>query len=87
MCYESSVAVGPITSEFDRATGRLIITLQPHASDCGLKTIPGLAATDIPTDIAGEKRSPSAAATPGAYADLKPGENTFWLPVPCPKPP
>ncbi len=85
-CDESSMAMGPITSEFDRASGRLTITLPAGFSPCGLKKIPGVPATDLPTDIAGRRRMPSAPPIPGAWADLKPGENTFWLPVPCPRP-
>jgi hypothetical protein len=85
-CDEASVAVGPITSEFDRTTGRLIMNLPAGFSPCCLKEIPGLAATDLPTDIAGQRRMPSAPPIPGAWADLKPGENMFWLPIPSPRP-
>ena len=85
-CDESSMAMGPITSEFDRASGRLIINVPAGFSPCGLKKIPGLAATDLPTDIAGQRRMPAAPPIPGAWADLKPGENTLWLPVPSPRP-
>ena len=85
-CDEASVAAGPITSELDRATGRLIVNLPAGFSPCGLKKIPGLAATELSTDIAGQRRMPAAPPIPGAWADLKPGENTFWLPVPSPRP-
>lgn len=80
-CDEWSAAVGPITSAFDRATGRLIMNLPAGFSPCGLKEIPGLAATDLPADIAGQRRMPSGPPIPGAWADLEPGENTFWLPA------
>lgn len=79
-CDEASVAVGPITHEFDRTTGRLIVTLPADLPHCGLKTIPGVAAADPPTDIAGQRRIPTTPQTPGVWTGLHPGENTFWVP-------
>ena len=81
-CDAASAAVGPILHAFDRATGRLILTLPEGIPRCGLNAIPGVAPTDLPTDIAGQRRAPSAAPIPGAWAELSPGENTFWLPPP-----
>ena len=39
-------------------------------------------AAEIATDIAGQKRDRKVPPVPGAWADLKPGENTFWMPRP-----
>lgn len=77
----ASIACGPITHEFDRDTGRLIVIMPAHLPQCGLKTIPDDARAECATDIAGERRSLSASPPPGAWARLDPGKNTFVLPA------
>jgi len=84
---ERSGAVGPFAHEFDRAAGRLVITLPADLPGCGLEAIPGVDAGSLSIDIAGQRRSPSASAIPGCWANLTPGENTFWLPTPLPSAP
>lgn len=81
-CDDASAAIGPITHVFDRASGRLIVTLPADVPACGVKTVPAVSAADIATVIAGQRRSPAIPPMPGAWNDVKPGENTFWIPMP-----
>jgi hypothetical protein len=55
--------------------------LPDNLSRRGLMTVPGIALTDLPTDIAGQRRVPKTPPTPGVWTGLHPGENTFWLPT------
>jgi hypothetical protein len=90
----TSAAINAIAHEFDRRTGRLVVQMPADVPRCGLVVIPKVAATpeaaatteaiaaEIATDIAGQKRDPKVPPVPGAWAALKPGENTFWMPRP-----
>ena len=82
-CDTASVAVGPITHAYDRSTGRLIVTLPEQASFGGVAPVPGVAAADLATDISGTPRASSAVPTPGAWAVLRPGDNTLQCPLPA----
>jgi hypothetical protein len=73
--------VGSRTPQVKDSRGLESRLTRPH---CGLKTIPGIAPTDLPTDIAGQKHSPTASPTAGAWTTLEAWENTFWLPSPPP---